>query len=331
MWMVRNHGGEFAEEFIQQGVVAVGWKEAGSLAGLRTRDQIIQRVKETWPDYKPMQAVTSGSQLDKIANVIKSGDRVVTYDPTIRKYHAGVVIGDYQFNAGADDAMANRRAVRWESMVDRDRLSAQTRNSLGSTLTIFAVPEPAEKEILALIAGSSVDPVDLATEFGSVSEQLDVDNIASLRTRAREAVKDRMVALTWDEMQLLVAGMLRAMGYKTQVSAPGSDRGKDIVASPDGFGFEQPRIVVEVKHRPTQQMRSQDIRSYLGGRHKDDRGLYVSTGGFTKDAKYEADRAAIALALMDIDALADAVLAQYDAMDIDTRTLLPLTKLHWPS
>lgn len=50
-------------------------------------------------------------------------------------------------------------------------------------------------------------------------------------------------------MQDLVAGLLRAMGYKTRVSPSGPDRGKDIVASPDGFGFESPRIVVEVKHR----------------------------------------------------------------------------------
>ncbi len=84
-------------------------------------------------------------------------------------------------------------------------------------------------------------------------------------------------------MQDLVAGILRAMGYKTLVSPAGADRGKDIIASPDGFGFEPPRIVVEVKHRNAR-MGSSEIRSFLGGRHKDDRGLYVSTGGFTKEA-----------------------------------------------
>lgn len=84
------------------------------------------------------------------------------------------------------------------------------------------------------------------------------------------------------------------MGYKTQVSPAGADRGKDIIASPDGFGFENPRIIVEVKHR-REQMGSQQIRSFIGGRHKDDRGLYVSTGGFTKDARYEADGNAVNL------------------------------------
>jgi len=47
----------------------------------------------------------------------------------------------------------------------------------------------------------------------------------------------------------LVAGVLRAMGYRTTVSAPGADRGVDIFASPDGLGLQEPRIFVEVKHR----------------------------------------------------------------------------------
>ena len=46
------------------------------------------------------------------------------------------------------------------------------------------------------------------------------------------------------EMQDLVAGLLRALGYRTRISAAGPDRGKDIVASPDGFGFESPRIML---------------------------------------------------------------------------------------
>lgn len=79
------------------------------------------------------------------------------------------------------------------------------------------------------------------------------------------------------------------MGYKTRISPQGSDRAKDIIASPDGFGFEQPRIVVEVKHRK-ETMGAPEIRSFLGGRHKDDKGLYVSTGGFTTQARYEAEK-----------------------------------------
>lgn len=137
--------------------------------------------------------------------------------------------------------------------------------------------------------------------------------------------------LDWDEMQTFVAGLLRATGYKTRISPQGSDRGKDIVASPDGLGLEQPRIVAEVKHQTGKQIGSQEIRSFLGGRHKDDRGLYISTGGFSKEAKYEADRASIPLTLLDIEDLVELVIENYERMDIESRTLLPLTKIYWPA
>ncbi|MGV8950760.1 MAG: restriction endonuclease, partial [Cypionkella sp.] len=77
-------------------------------------------------------------------------------------------------------------------------------------------------------------------------------------------------------------------------------------------------------------MGSQEIRSFLGGRHKDDKGLYVSTGGFSKDARYEAERASIPLSLMDIDELVAALIENYEQLDNETRQLLPLRRLYWP-
>jgi restriction system protein len=76
-------------------------------------------------------------------------------------------------------------------------------------------------------------------------------------------------------------------------------------------------------------MGSQEIRSFLGGRHKDDKGLYVSTGGFSKDARYEAERASIPLTLMDLDDLVTAILEHYEKMDADAQRLVPLRKLYW--
>jgi len=153
--------------------------------------------------------------------------------------------------------------------------------------------------------------------------------LAAIEEESLELIKDRVATLDWDELQELVAGLLRAMGYKTRVSPLGPDRGKDIGASPDGFGLESPRIVVEVKHR-AQAMGAQEIRSFLGGRHVADKGLYVSTGGFTKDAYYEAERANIPLTLMSLEELVQALLDHYDHLDIETQQLIPLKKIYWP-
>lgn len=226
----------------------------------------------------------------------------------------------------------NQRPVVWRGRVPRDALSVSARNSLGAIATLFSIaPEVAtEMEKLANAtpaAGVAVPPVK-ALEPEAEAQQVE-DLYKDMQAKAFEFTKDRVSRLNWSDMQELVAGLLRAMGYKTRVSAPGSDRGKDIVASPDGLGFEDPRIVVEVKHR-TAAMGSQDIRSFLGGRHENDKGLYVSTGGFSKEARYEAERGRIPLALMDLDDLVQSVLEHYAELDQETQRLVPLRKLYWP-
>jgi hypothetical protein len=47
-------------------------------------------------------------------------------------------------------------------------------------------------------------------------------------------------------MEILVAAQLRAMSFKARVTPK---RGRDVIASPDGLGFQTPRIIGEVKHR----------------------------------------------------------------------------------
>lgn len=86
---------------------------------------------------------------------------------------------------------------------------------------------------------------------------------------------------------------------------------------------------VEVKHRRGQTMGAPEVRSFLGGRHKDDRGLYVSTGGFTREAYYEAERASIPVTLMTLDDLARAIMDNYEEFDTLGRSLVPLTRVYW--
>lgn len=222
--------------------------------------------------------------------------------------------------------------MRWESGVSRDRLSQRARNSLGAILTIFKVPDAVAAELIGLSENPAFEKhtVPPQIENGAADVAEIVDPYADIQEQALERVKDRLLALEWDEMQDIVAALLRALGYRTIVSPAGADRGRDIIASRDGFGFEAPRIVVEVKHRKGP-MGAPEVRAFQGGRHSEDRGLYVSTGGFTREAQYEAERAATVTHLMTIDGLARALIEQYESLDERGRKLLPLTKIYWPS
>lgn len=325
MWMVRaGRKSIYINDFVDNSVVAIGWDRLGNLANNISRSDLASRVRKEWPDNNKSQVSTSVGQIYRFLSEIQVGDKVVTYDSGQRVYHVGIITSEARYEEGVVPSYSRLRDVTWEGKIDRDKLSTSTKNTLGAISTLFKLSKSAANEIELLLKGKS------ATDGGDDSGGDEPGQLESIREQSREFIKDKISRLDPYELQDLVAGVLRAMGYKTTISAPGPDRGVDILASPDGFGFEQPRIVVECKHR-NGAMGAQEIRSFLGGRHKDDKGLYVSTGGFTKDARYEAERANIPVTLMDIDQLVEAVVEHYENMDTETRVLLPLVKLYWPA
>lgn len=330
MWMIRGDGGRLYDDFRERSLAAIGWTGlAPSAKPGVSRAELIRAYKNVEPGIKDGTAISGASQVFRFVNEVKEGDAVVTYSPANRTYLVGHFTGACQHRPElAEQGMALARPVRWlPQEVDRDKLSSVSKNSLGSTLTVFNVAEEAQKELLALAAGK---PAPVMPDVQITDAEVLDDPLKGVQEIAFERIKDQINSLDWSEMQELVAGILRAMGYKTLVSPAGADRGKDIIASPDGFGFEPPRIVVEVKHR-NERMGSSEIRSFLGGRHKDDRGLYVSTGGFTKDALYEGERANVHLTMWTLDELARTLMAHYPATDPETKRLVPLRYFYVPA
>jgi restriction system protein len=325
-WMVRaGEYGRFAEAFREQGFVALGWARVGDLTACKDRNAVLSRVQAAYPEFTLGTARMAASQLFRFRQEFAIGDRVVTYDPKARVYFCGIVAGDYTFDPAAEDEVfLNRRVVKWAHETSRDNLSDAAKNTLGAISTIFAIPSDVAGELWLEKPKGRPLPESEADELGTEANAQSVDG------QARIAVSDRIARLDAMQMQDLVAGLLRAMGYKTMVSTPGPDRGKDILASPDGLGLVAPRIFVEVKHRSRQRIDAPDIRSFLGGRRAGDCGLYVSTGGFTREARYEAERAGIALSLIDFERLVDLVLEHYSRFDEEARQILPLKMLYWP-
>ena len=326
MWMVRSPGGEYASELLEKGLIGIGWGEAGpQLTAARTPEDYYAVVRKHWPDYKPQQVINAGRQLYKFFQEMKIGDSAMTYDSQKRIYHIGTIISAAESHPELVARLSNFRRINWQHQIVRDRLSEGARNSLGSTLTLFRPSDDTIAEIEKLIAEPTV------TNAPEVAESEVEDPFENASVKSRELIKDRLLKLTWQDMQAVVAGILRAMGYKTKVSPDGKDRGKDVIASPDGLGLEQPRIFVEVKHRDGA-IGAPQIRTFIGGRdHQNDRCLYVSTGGFSIEAKYEAERAKVPLTLIDSDDLVDLLIDYYEKADPELKTLIPLRKTYWPA
>jgi restriction system protein len=329
-WMVRaGRNGYLFDRFKELSIVALGWNGVGSEYDLANKAMLCEKLRGIYSDLSEQSVLMAASQLVRFAHEIKIDDRVVTYDPRARSYACGQITGPCQYlpDASEPTELTNRRSVDWQCEKARDDLSTSARNTLGSTLTLFAIPRSVSEE---LWSKTPLVPSDASYSPPKDTAALFDPSAIELSELADERIKDRIARLDEYTMQDLVAGLLRAMGYKTIVSQPGADRGKDVVASPDGFGFQSPRIVVEVKHRPRERIGAPEIRSFKGGRKPHECGLYVSTGGFTREAYYEAERSDIPLTLLDFEALVRAVLTAYPKFDEQARQIVPLTPIFWP-
>lgn len=331
MWrVVAGRGGWAVQSFLEGNYVSLGWSEVGDATRVTSAAEMLDRFKVAYPAQTERQCSVGASQLWRFLKTVTPGDEVISYDRDQRRYHFGVLKGDPTYVGGVEE-LQTRRAVQWRGGVNRDDLSEAARASLGAILTLMLVPIPIADEIRALLTGKLPPPLaaPIAAEVVTLVEDLP-DAFAGIEEQAIERIKDRIAHLSWEQMQELVAALLRAAGYRTSVSARGPDRGRDILATPDGFGFQAPRIIVEVKHCVGQTMGAPDVRAMPVGRQVDDRGLFVSTGGFTREAYYEAEHGKVPITLMTLDDLTRAIIDAYPKFDDAGRALLPLRPLYWP-
>lgn len=130
------------------------------------------------------------------------------------------------------------------------------------------------------------------------------------------------------DLQNLVAGLLRGMGYHVMwVAPPGPDRGIDIIAYEDPLGVKGPTIKVQVKRRQDRTS-VEGLRAFMAQLGGADIGLFVCTGGFTKDAEDEARSQQLRrVTLVDARRLVELLVEFNERIPDTSRRLLPLRNL----
>jgi len=165
--------------------------------------------------------------------------------------------------------------------------------------------------------------VDEAEKSSSITfEQADEEAWAEIEAH--------VAAMDPYEFQYLVADLLKAMGYFPSWIAPrGKDGGLDIVAHPDPLGTKPPRIKVQVK-RQQQAVSREGLSAFLANVNEEDAGLFVCTGGFTRDAKdFARMQERRKITLIDLEELLELWVKFYSQLDDRARARLPLTPIYF--
>jgi restriction system protein len=321
IWGIHPGKGGAAEHlFVNRNLLAIGWRAMGDLSRFGDRDAFKTALAQAYPGEKPGAIPTKAGQLYRFVREMQLGDLVVCPLKLVREVKIGKIVGEYQHLPGVDERYPNTRKVEWLKTVPRTSFSQSALYEMGSALTLFQISSHAD-EVLAILEGRPVEPVDEEEEIAEITSDIeDQTRDYVLKLLARR--------LKGHPFAAFVGHLLEKMDYKTRVSAPGPDRGIDIIAHRDELGFEPPLVKVQVKSSEGS-IGEPAVSALYGKVEASEFGLLVALGTFTRQAVDFAFSKGN-LRLIDGDELVDLIFEYYEALDPRYKGMIPLKRFYVP-
>lgn len=237
-----------------------------------------------------------------------------------RKINIGVVDGDYTYVPTATEYV-QQRAVKWLKHLSRTMFSQGALYEIGSAMSFFAVKKYADEFLASLEKNFKRTVTESNEEDESVAATAN-DIVESTRDFI---LKELSKHLKGYDLEEFVADLLRAMGYRTTVSAHGGDSGIDITAYKDEL---PPRILVQVKSQDSD-IKESTIQSLKGAMREGDYGLFVTLSNYTKNAQKYLDNTPIIRGINGTE-LVELILKYYEELSEKYRKMIPLKMVYIP-
>ncbi len=356
LWVVHisNHA-KIANRAQREGFICIGWTKMGDVAAHDTREKMKAAMHRAFPDWSNGSVNSSYGQVFRFAHEMKVGDPVVYPVKGSREIMVGEVSGPYRWAGNdhelVDNDYTNVRPVKWLKTVPRIAFSDAALHSFGSFSSVSTSDEHLEEVNAVLakesgVAGPTVtgrvapskpqygsDPTVGGTSAPAASTESDAipppTNAFNLAERCVEETKDyllRQWSRTGTDFEEVVAAVFRAMGYTATTQEGTHDLGVDVVAHPDPLGVQPPLIKIQCKSG-TGSVGGPAIKQLRGLLNGPEKGVMVSLGGFSTDAKHVQQNDAD-LVLIDGDRFVELFLAHYDRLAPEWRHRFPLTRVY---
>jgi restriction system protein len=233
VWMIRAGGrGERQDFALEKQLAVIGWDSIPDLSQFSTRESLDAEYRRSHPQAKPSQIATWVGQLWAFAKRVSIGDVIVLPLKGQDAVALGEATGPYKYEPNNPVGAKHTRPVKWvASDTPRSRFDKDLLFSFGSLLTVCQIKRnDAESRIRAIMLGKVTLPVKPV-----VDDEIDgtADTIAAsdLGEYAATQISGFIgQKFTGHELADLVAAVLQAQGYQTQISEPGPDGGVDIIA-----------------------------------------------------------------------------------------------------
>jgi len=331
LWLFRaGRNGEYEKRFLEENRVYLTWDYLSyDLTKPKTKRELFELLKQVYPDSKMPTLRNWTGQIWPIAHEMKEGDWIVL--PSKIKssaIHIGEITGPYVFNPKATNPFYHHRDVKWIATdIPRSNFDQELLYSFGALQTICKIKRSgAENRVRAMAKSGWKMQAVINGEHEAEEGETEKRDFGRL---ARDEIAKLIIRkFKGHGLARLVEAILKAQGYTTYRSPEGQDKGVDILASPGPLGFGTPRICVQVKSGDTP-VDSPTLNQLIGSMQnvQADQGLLVSWGGFKSSVDKEIPVQFFRVRLWDQDKLIDALLSNYDKLEAELRTELPLKQV----
>jgi len=317
-YCVRAHGGVYAGAFEAGGYVAIGWMTGEDLSDV-SRDgptALGAAYDSEYPDDGRLRRGQNVGQVGKFLWEIKTGDAVVTPMDPPERLLVGVVASGYYYEVGLDNCpYPHRRKVEWlDEPVPRSSFSVPIQRVLRVPRTVFEVRPPNELLEAVGLGAPTPEPVERVEE-----------NISTL-------VLERLLELDPDEFEILVTELLTALGFEAEKTGKTGDGGVDVEGTLDVYGLASVDLRVQVKrYKLGNTVGHKDIRDFRASVPERGQAAFVTTSGYTRKAREEAEREGFKkVGLIDGEQLVAILTEEYDRLPPEVREKLGLRRAMVP-
>lgn len=337
LWLVRaGKYGEHESRFLDDKRVYLTFNDISEndLSGLKDYDAIRMLMRDKYPEESIHKIGNWSGQVWAFVIAMKPGDWVVMPSKQAPAIAVGEVLGPYAFDPKAEPMYRHSRPIKWlNAAVPRSAFDQDLLYSMGAFMTVCEIKRnDAEKRIRAMgnsgwqsTAGGMPVLLPSGEGAGKPAEEVEVD----LEELARDAIGKLIIQkFKGHGMAKLVEAILKAQGFATYLSPEGPDKGVDILAAGGAFGFERPRICVQVKSGDSPADRP-EFTQLIGAMQSvgADQGLFVSWAGFKQTVLKEVPTQFFKVRVWNENDLIEQLLANYDKLDQDLRAELPLKRI----
>lgn len=340
LWLVRGGSyGEHEAKFIEDNKVFLTWAElaATDMTSIADYGGIRQHLTQVYPNEPVRKLGNWSGQVWAFTLAIKVGDWIVLP----RKKNSTIAIGEVTSNCKYDPNAAvdyrHYREVKWLATdIPRSSFDQDILYSLGAFLTVCEIKRnDAESRVRAMAKNSWHVPSISSTKAKvaiSTDEAVSTSNeeaAVDLEELAKDAIAKLIIQkFKGHGMARLVDGILRAQGFTTYLSPEGPDKGIDILAGSGAFGFENPKICVQVKSGDTPADHP-EFTHLIGAMQsvQADYGLFVSWSDFKQTVSKEEAAKFFKVRLWNQNDLIDQLLVNYDQLDHSIQAEIPLKRI----